>query len=391
MKKIFIAVFLCAIVFARAMAQASGNPVVVIAPFEAQGVQAEEANVITEMFTSEYATTGLANVVDRNSFDKIKKELSFQASDWSNSDKVAELGKALNANQVVVGTITSFREQVIVSIKVIDINSTTILASHVEKLRAIDGIVGRMPKICKTLASKARTANKNGFAKSSTAITSRRNAPIATVEEKTHSFYISPVIGYDSFILANTCTLGVDFKYKHKSGVSVWANNAVLLGRVKYSHVTYRFTEKYYSNGKLYDRYNDSGYHGSDELFFSAGVSTEIMLGYSKVFGSHGIGIGAGYQGAVTKHFSEAYAFAFRFEYSYGVPQRNVGFIMAITDGIGYIKHKGEVGEVRTDNVKFSSGYYIGSDYTAEHNVDITKKISANNRFSLKLGVVFTP
>ena len=50
------------------------KPVVVIAPFDVKGVSKDEADVITEIFTSEYAGTGKANVVDRNSFDKIRAQ-----------------------------------------------------------------------------------------------------------------------------------------------------------------------------------------------------------------------------------------------------------------------------------------------------------------------------
>ena len=381
MKKIGLVVFFSCFIFAKVASQA-GNPVVVIAPFEAQGVSAEEANVITEMFTSEYATTGLASVVDRNSFDKIKRELSFQASDWSNSNKVAELGRALNASQVIVGTITSFRGQVIVSIKVIDINSTTILASHAEKLQKIDSIIDRIPKICKTLASKARSASKKDGNKSGAVITSSSVSPVA---EKTHAFYVAPVLGYDSFIVGNTCSIGADFKYKHKSGFSVWANNAVLLGTAKYEEFEYRFSDEINYHGDLIRRTNERYSSNSPKSLFSAGVSTEVMLGYSKAFGAHNIGLGAGYQGAITKHFYEAYAFAFRFEYSYINPERNIGFIMAITDGIGYIRHKEGVGNTIIDDKTEKN------TYTIHHNQTIRKYISANNRFSLKLGIVFTP
>ena len=131
---------------------AQAVPVVVIAPFDAKGVSKDEADVITEIFTAEYAAAGGANVVDRTSFDKIRAQLSFQTSDWSNSDKVAQLGKALNANQVVVGQLFKFREQIVIAVKVIDVNTTTILASHTEKVSDVEKLFDKISGICQKLS-----------------------------------------------------------------------------------------------------------------------------------------------------------------------------------------------------------------------------------------------
>ena len=151
MKKIILSVVLVLLV---GTVYAQTKPVVVVAPFDTKGVAQDEAEVVTELFTAEYANTGSANVVDRNSFDKIKTQLSFQSSDWSNADKVAQLGKALNANHVVVGQLLKFRGQIITTIKIIDVNTTTILASYTEKVKDIENLLDKLPEICMELSSK---------------------------------------------------------------------------------------------------------------------------------------------------------------------------------------------------------------------------------------------
>ena len=141
---------LCVAFFALS---AQTKPVVVIAPFDAKGVSENETDIITEIFTADYAAAGEANVVDRTSFDKIRAQLNFQTSDWSNSDKVAQLGKALNANQVVVGQLLKFREQIITTIKIIDVNSTTILASNTTKVNSVEKLFDKIPDICRDLST----------------------------------------------------------------------------------------------------------------------------------------------------------------------------------------------------------------------------------------------
>lgn len=147
-----IAVFFMLTTLCALTLTAQAKPVVVIAPFDAKGVSKDEADVITEIFTAEYAAAGGANVVDRTSFDKIRAQLSFQTSDWSNSDKVAQLGKALNANQVVVGQLLKFREQIITTIKVIDVNTTTILSSRTARVSDVEKLFDKIPDICRELS-----------------------------------------------------------------------------------------------------------------------------------------------------------------------------------------------------------------------------------------------
>ena len=152
MKKYFVLMLLTLLVGQASFAEA--KPVVVVAPFDAKGVDKDEVEVVTELFTAEYANTGTANVVDRNSFDKIQAQLKFQSSDWSNSEKVAQLGKALNADHVIVGQLLQFKGRLIVTIKIIDVNTTTILGSYTEKLGGIESLLDRLREICTKLSNK---------------------------------------------------------------------------------------------------------------------------------------------------------------------------------------------------------------------------------------------
>lgn len=44
-------------------------------------------------------------IIDRTRFETVKQELAFQQSDWSNKEKTAEIGKALNADLICFVTI----------------------------------------------------------------------------------------------------------------------------------------------------------------------------------------------------------------------------------------------------------------------------------------------
>lgn len=154
MKKInFICIFIFCI---WASLFATSKPVMVVSTFDAKDFSADDVEFVMNIFTSAFANLGLANIVDRSSFDKIKKELSFQESDWSDNNKVAELGKALNANQVVVGQIIKRRNRVILTVRILDVNTTTIVASNIGIVSDIDDFLDSMPSFCAELMAKAK-------------------------------------------------------------------------------------------------------------------------------------------------------------------------------------------------------------------------------------------
>ena len=137
------------------IAFAQAKPVVVVVPFDAKGVSQDDVDIISEVFLSEYTSTGKATVVDRSSFDKIKAQQKFESSDWSNNDKVAQLGKALNAHQIITGQISQFGSQLVCSIKLIDVNTTEIIATTTKRVANMDVLFDECMKLAKEIASKA--------------------------------------------------------------------------------------------------------------------------------------------------------------------------------------------------------------------------------------------
>ena len=124
----------------------NANLTVAISPFDIRsGLSADEANAIIEMFIAELAADGTVKVVDRNSFDKIVQEMRFQVSDWSDDNKVAQLGRALNANSIVRGTMMSFAGQIVITATIMDINTAQQLLSSTLRMETVGDIFDKLP------------------------------------------------------------------------------------------------------------------------------------------------------------------------------------------------------------------------------------------------------
>lgn len=153
MKKLtlILAVLLC---MASILTAQTLKPMVAVSTFDVKGeITKNEADIITELFITELVSKGTVNVVDRENFDKIVKEMKFQASDWSNSKKTAELGKVINATAVVRGQLMKMGN-IFITATIIDINTAQILSSARYEVATISQIYGILPKFCEQISMK---------------------------------------------------------------------------------------------------------------------------------------------------------------------------------------------------------------------------------------------
>lgn len=133
---------------------------VTIVPFAYQGISQGDAETFTEMFVSEYAAVTHDDVADRSNFDGIAEQHKFQLTDWSNNDKIAKLGKAMNAGKIICGRISVFGSAVTFTGRVLDVNSTKVLNSTNWKGKSLESLLFDITNIAKKLAGRYSIGEK---------------------------------------------------------------------------------------------------------------------------------------------------------------------------------------------------------------------------------------
>jgi TolB-like protein len=141
---------------------AQQQPVVAVAPFDAiSGISATDANMITRVFFIRLGNTNRVSLVDRNVVDRVLREHSFQAGDWSDAQKTAELGRALNSDWIVRGELEAFGDNILVTVQFYDIQTfrfmggaDILLANAAEAMEKMDPLVNRLVE---TIANSATT------------------------------------------------------------------------------------------------------------------------------------------------------------------------------------------------------------------------------------------
>jgi TolB-like protein len=162
-KKALFCLFFVFIVF-RLFAQ---QPVVAVAPFDAiSGISSTDANMITRVFFIRLGNTNKVSLVDRNVVDRVLREHQFQAGDWSNQQKTAELGKALNTDWIVRGELETFGSNILVTVQFYDIQTfrfmggaDILLSNAAEAMEKMDPLVN---KLVETIASSGSQPRQQG-------------------------------------------------------------------------------------------------------------------------------------------------------------------------------------------------------------------------------------
>jgi TolB-like protein len=158
-KKALFCIFL-AFVCGRLFAQ---QPVVAVAPFDAiSGINATEANMITRVFFIRLGNTNKVSLVDRSVVERVLREHSFQAGDWSDQKKTAELGTALNANWIVRGEMEKFGSNILVTVQFYDIRTFRFMGGADLRLANADEAYDKMDplvdKLVETIAASPVSA-----------------------------------------------------------------------------------------------------------------------------------------------------------------------------------------------------------------------------------------
>ncbi|MDR1507573.1 MAG: DUF1566 domain-containing protein [Treponema sp.] len=138
MKKLLAGLGIFFVVLAAGV-YAQQTVVVAVAPFEARaGIAAGDAETITEVYSIRLSVTRSVRVVNREALDRVVREHRFQAGDWSDDRKTAELGRALNADWVVRGTLQKLSSNFIITVSILDIRTLEVKGGADMRINSID-------------------------------------------------------------------------------------------------------------------------------------------------------------------------------------------------------------------------------------------------------------
>jgi len=150
---------------------AQQQPVVAVAPFDViSGVSSEDASMITDVFFVRLGNTKKVDLVNRSIVQRVIKEHNFQLEDWSDKDKTAELGKALNADWIVQGDIRKMNNGILIIVQFYNIKTFKFeggtdlrLANADEAYEKMDPLVDNLIQTIGGTGTDGNTGGKTGI------------------------------------------------------------------------------------------------------------------------------------------------------------------------------------------------------------------------------------
>ena len=175
------------IVSAVTAQETKGKPTILVIPFDAKNIEQTEVEVLLDTFINKIADSGKFKVVDRSKIDEIKKEHEFQNSNWSSDEKAAKLGNALNANIVVTGQLMPFKDKIVVSFRMLDVNTMEIVTSATARVSDTSEFFDKIPEIVKKLTGEIKSISTTSNITTSKPESSSVSTNISTPKTKSTS------------------------------------------------------------------------------------------------------------------------------------------------------------------------------------------------------------
>jgi TolB-like protein len=136
-----------------------GQNTLIVVPLQNQGnvVSANDVATLVTLLESAIRRTGRFDIPDRGALNDLMAEARFQAnSDWSDSRITSELGKVLNADYLVRGTVSRLGSNLVITARVLDIKTTKILDST-EMRTTMDEAYDKMDNFARELTDEVKT------------------------------------------------------------------------------------------------------------------------------------------------------------------------------------------------------------------------------------------
>jgi len=100
-----------------------------VADFAGKNVSAADASIVADFLRTELVNTQMFNVMDRANMETILSEQKFQLSGCTTEECAVKMGKLLNVQQIVVGSLSKLLDTYYITVNLVDVETGKILKS----------------------------------------------------------------------------------------------------------------------------------------------------------------------------------------------------------------------------------------------------------------------
>ena len=157
MKKVYLfPIMLLALVFSPQLFSQS-RPTIAVLTLEAKNVGQETADAVADILSTELFNSQRFKVIERQAIQRILEEQKLQMTGVTDMSKAVEIGKILNVEKILIGSVSRLGESYIINTRLVDVKTGALeVAQNVTNKRGEEGLTRAITDLVEKLSAKVQ-------------------------------------------------------------------------------------------------------------------------------------------------------------------------------------------------------------------------------------------
>lgn len=126
--------------------------VIAVANFEAQGLSDSAASIATDWLRDGLVRGAAFRMIERKNMEAIMSEQALQQTGCTDQDCIVKIGKLLNVQRMVMGSLGKFEDHYVVSVRMVDVESGQVIWSGSARGKKIDDVESGIRRIAMVMS-----------------------------------------------------------------------------------------------------------------------------------------------------------------------------------------------------------------------------------------------
>ena len=155
MRQIFAGWFLGSLFLMSPLLVAQNKTAIAVLNFEAKNVNQETADAVADILSTELFNTNRFKVIERQAIAQLLEEQKLQMTGVTDMSKAAEIGKILNVEKIMTGSVSKLGRNFIINTRLVDVETGELeLAQNAKSEKGEDGLPAAIADLVKIISQK---------------------------------------------------------------------------------------------------------------------------------------------------------------------------------------------------------------------------------------------
>jgi len=114
---------------------------------------------VSDAIRTYFIKSGKYKVIERTKMDEVIKEQKLQLTGCTQKECAVEIGKILNVRYIVISSISKINKELILNIRIVNVESAEIITSEMEKCQGEGDLINKAEKIVKSISENKAAVN----------------------------------------------------------------------------------------------------------------------------------------------------------------------------------------------------------------------------------------